>query len=821
MIGSLLAIALAVQTSAQEIQPVLTFPEPGLDDSAAYRGYRTRFLRDAAGNAVQVYVDSASARVVHVWADAANESAAFTVRDTTGRPRAPRWGAGAARAWSSGETRFVRYELIADARVVRLGLFVLGSMRVERDFQYQRRHLEPLTAPPFRLPEVDAMLDQLAQLDGAERRRHLRLLDAARLDVLERRVGPTIGCRPADENQWACTVEHVSFDGQQRLALTLQGDAARIRPAVDGRVLILRSRSGEAIHFSVTVSTTAPALTPLTRERMFNDAFREFYAAVRADRATNPLRFRRLERQVRGTELLAYREKLMASLPNYATYFGRDMMMAALMMEPIWTAEMAEHVIAAVLRKLAPSGEASHEEALAGQAIRENAARYSRLLEAYRRTGADSLLVEARAVAADLDAVRENYHMVDDDFQLPVLVSRYLRRSDVSADRKRRFLQEAPTPGSEATHLDLVLRNLTYAAERTAPYAREPNVQHLVAFPRFEDDSGWFPGSWRDSRVGYGGGRFAMDVNAAWAPAALDAMGSILSELERLGWSKPWLTERVPRDRGEALRRYIAEPEALRSALETWRGARRHFEVVIPADEVDARLATWLRGFPEPERGYWSAVVDTLRVPASGLRFLAVSLDAAGRPIPVMNTDVATLWFLDDVTAQVLRGERQPAAVVPELNVFLQPYPLGLLVPGLGPLVANDAFAAREVQQAFHADQYHSPRVVWGREVNLFVLALSRQISAAYDSTGRLRRPDLAAYVAALVRALSRVRSAVEASGLKDNELWSYRIEGGRLEPSRYGASSDIQLWNLTDLAVQFALARLPARAFELQEGTP
>jgi len=30
-----------------------------------------------------------------------------------------------------------------------------------------------------------------------------------------------------------------------------------------------------------------------------------------------------------GVELLSYREKLMAGLPNFATYFGRDMLMTA------------------------------------------------------------------------------------------------------------------------------------------------------------------------------------------------------------------------------------------------------------------------------------------------------------------------------------------------------------------------------------------------------------------------------------------------------------------------------------------------------------
>ena len=67
-------------------RPVLEFPEPGLDDPVAYRGYRTRFYRDARGDAVQVYLDERSGRAVLLWADAADQSAAFTARDTAGAP---------------------------------------------------------------------------------------------------------------------------------------------------------------------------------------------------------------------------------------------------------------------------------------------------------------------------------------------------------------------------------------------------------------------------------------------------------------------------------------------------------------------------------------------------------------------------------------------------------------------------------------------------------------------------------------------------------------------------------------------------------------
>ena len=60
--------------------------------------------------------------------------------------------------------------------------------------------------------------------------------------------------------------------------------------------------------------------------------------------------------------------------------------------------------------------------------------------------------------------------------------------------------------------------------------------------------------------------------------------------------------------------------------------------------------------------------------------------------------------------------------------------------------------------------------------------------------------------VTPLEDALRRITSAVEGSAVRHAELWSYRIESGRLVPTRYGASSDVQLWSLTDLAVQYLL---------------
>ena len=141
-----------------------------------------------------------------------------------------------------------------------------------------------------------------------------------------------------------------------------------------------------------------------------------------------------------------------------------------------------------------------------------------------------------------------------------------------------------------------------------------------------------------------------------------------------------------------------------------------------------------------------------------------------------MSTDPA-MWLL---------LERQPDERETELlRPFVLPYPIGLFIDGVGLAVANDAFATPRVWDMFERDLYHSPRVVWGREVNVLLAALATR-----------NRPGV----------VDSVRTAVARSGLQYAELWSYKFDGGALRPVRYGSSSDVQLWTLTDLAVQYLL---------------
>jgi hypothetical protein len=345
-------------------------------------------------------------------------------------------------------------------------------------------------------------------------------------------------------------------------------------------------------------------------------------------------------------------------------------------------------------------------------------------------------------------------------------------------------------------------------ATETQPFAQNPIAMNLVSFVR-RDSTHWQSASWRDSEVGYANGRFAMDINAIWAPRALQAIASTLTSLRALGFSTGALDSLTPEIARSPLGTWLGDSMPLLRAIEHWQRARKLFLVALGPREVERRIRAKLASLPAAERRYWEKTMKQQHVSEDSVVFLALSLDARGTPIPVVNTDPATDLFLRSSGVRDASAQESSARVLQEVEPFVRDYPVGLFVDSLGPVVANDAYASPQVWRLFERDLYHSPRVVWGREVNLFLLGTAEQISAAVDSAGRVRDPSFEPYLRALRSSLERVLAAVTASHLQHNEVWSYRISDGRLLPTRYGTSSDVQLWSTTDLAVQYALSRL------------
>jgi hypothetical protein len=656
------------------------------------------------------------------------------------------------------------------------------------------------------------LVANVARLPEAEQRRELALLRAGSVAELRARLVPTMALRRSG-TAWSVRVDRPALDGQSRLTIELLGDSRQADARVVGQTVSIRARAGRSVQLTVRTTTDGTALTPIARNDIFTAAFLDFLARAQSAGDTS-VRYRRLEREVKSVELLSSNEKLMAGLPNYATYFGRDGMMTALMMRSIWTPAMSERVIASVLGKLGPNGDVSHEEALGEQAIRENADEYNALVADYIRLAregdrarADSSLDRAREVLRQLRKVRENYHMMDDEFQLPVLEALYLADSTVPNERKRAFLLVKSRNGE--SHLALMLREMALVATETHPFVQNPIATNLVGFPKL-DSTRWRSASWRDSDVGYANGRFAMDINAIWAPHALRSIARALPALHAIGFTNQMLDSIEPGIARSPLGEWMRDSTTLIRAIDTWKGARRLFTVALDSGEIAKRIRAKLAWLPAAERSYWEKRMPQDRESGDSLVFLALSLDARGSPIPVVNTDPATDLFLSGLAGGRTTIAASPDQVMLEVKPFVRAYPTALLIDGIGPVVANDAYAPREVWEMFEKEPYHGPRVVWGREVYLFMLGVTEQISAAFNASGRLAEPSSAPYVRSLRDALARVDSAVTASHLQHNELWSYRISNGRLLPDRYGTGSDVQLWSTTDLAVQFALSRLP-----------
>ena len=302
-----------------------------------------------------------------------------------------------------------------------------------------------------------------------------------------------------------------------------------------------------------------------------------------------------------------------------------------------------------------------------------------------------------------------------------------------------------------------------------------------------------------------------MDINAIWAPHALRSIASALSALHALGFTKPALDSIAPEMARSPLGEWLDDSTTLHRAIDSWQRARSLFTVALGPREIAQHVHDRLAALPPEERAYWEKLMSADRTSGDSLVFLALALDERGAPIGVVNTDPSTDLFLNTLASRGMNRSMTASEVTLEVAPFMRDYPVGLFVDRLGPVVANDAFAPPQVWDEFRREPYHSPRVVWGREVNLFLLGVAGRISAAADDVGTTvptRRSR--SQVRFLRTSLERVLAAVAASGVQHNELWSYRIEGGRLLPTRYGTSSDVQLWSTTDLAVQFALSRLP-----------
>jgi glycogen debranching enzyme len=524
----------------------------------------------------------------------------------------------------------------------------------------------------------------------------------------------------------------------------VSGDTIRwSRPRLDGapgyllqlRVLSGRVRDGAIvadgagrIRLEIVASSGEKPLTGLSPADLLNDR------AADDPGARNALRF------------LSYREKFLAGSWRFQTYFGRDTLMSVRLLMPVLRPPAIEAGLGSVLARLNENGDVAHEEGIGEFAV-----------------------VDRRQHGGSGDAATLDYAMIDDDYMLaPVAASYLIDHADATG--ARRFLATTVAsearPGTSEANGAALMRNLRFVLAKAAPFADAPAVERLIAL-----GEGRMTGEWRDSEEGLGRGRYPYDVNAVFVPVALDAAARMM----RAGLLDPYLSagDRALLSRAEAMARI-------------WRTrAPELFRVSIPSAEAVRRTRAYARGLGVPA----DAAVASLGT--APLVFHAISLDAQGRPVPIVNSDEGF---------ELLFGDPTPADLETYVGSAIRPFPAGLMTD-IGLLVANAAQADAATQARFTPAAYHGA-VVWSWQQALFAAGLERQLA----------RRDLPATTrAVLTRAQATLWRAIQATrATQSSELWSWAFEGGRYKVVAFGAgkqdvdeSNAAQLWSTVYLAVQ------------------
>jgi hypothetical protein len=217
---------------------------------------------------------------------------------------------------------------------------------------------------------------------------------------------------------------------------------------------------------------------------------------------------------VKELSFLAYSDKLLAGTWRFLTYFGRDTMIAMLLVRDRLSPLTLEAGIGAILERSNSKGVICHEEIIGDYASLTN------------------LLNNITSTAPSC-----NYVMVDTDFFLQPLLAQYFLNTSGCANRAGPFLKlfvfcsmfpnnavRLPLPGRKTRgyHAELAFRNAFHVMNISAPFAGHQSKDNLIHLR-----DGEIVGQWRDSIYGIGGTRIPYDVNTALVPAALRGIGQL------------------------------------------------------------------------------------------------------------------------------------------------------------------------------------------------------------------------------------------------------------------------------------------------------
>ncbi|KAJ5364202.1 uncharacterized protein N7496_009915 [Penicillium cataractarum] len=459
----------------------------------------------------------------------------------------------------------------------------------------------------------------------------------------------------------------------------------------NGKVTVSnRTLSFTAGDYLISASMNYPQLTALKPSSVLNSASSNLTT-------TSP-------GQAAALSFLSYSEKLLAGAWRFLTYFGRDSMISALLLEPVLSSgngSAMEAVIGAVLERVnRTDGSVCHEETIGDYATWTNLQNN----------------ITSSAMGCD-------YKMIDSDYFLPVLMQKYFLDNPVGQKRAASFfkylslfslsfdLMANARTRTSAGLVNAENQNLTWgdlaliSAERimrlARPFAEKQTKANLIHLK-----DGQVVGEWRDSEYGLGGGRIPYDVNTALVPAALRSTAALARQgiyPKHKKWSK--LATKYAQ---------VWEEKTL-----------DFFKVSIPQSKAQELVASYKNesSFPGPDQA--ASITDDVV-------FHAVALDGNNNltKVEVMNTDDCFRHFLLNTT--------DDTQLTPFLNNsatnIRRTFPAGLMTSA-SMIVANPAFGGDSVYaQNWTTGAYHGT-VIWSWQLAMMAKGLELQLGRCELST--------------------------------------------------------------------------------------
>ncbi|KAH0497570.1 hypothetical protein TgHK011_004867 [Trichoderma gracile] len=492
---------------------------------------------------------------------------------------------------------------------------------------------------------------------------------------------------------------------------------------------------------------------------------------------------------VSSLSFFSYTEKLLAGGWRFLTYFGRDSMISALLLQPVLSTgngSAIEAVIGAALERVnRTDGSVCHEETIGDYATFVN------------------LQNNISSTAAGF-----TYPMIDTDYYLPILMARYFGSSP---DRI------GPMLSTKAGTIDVSNANLTWGdlsyttaskiMNLTAAFEHNQTVENLIALKPDQ-----IVGQWRDSTYGLANGRIPFDVNCALAPAALYAISSLAAMpgvYPKSSVTRDWATV-------AARRAKVWEDKTL-----------QFFQHSMSAQTAETRLeqytskSTFYKG---PTNG---ESVSNYSTNGTLIDYgLAINSTATPQIIPISHTDTAFRHYLLNTTDE----EQLTTFINASANAILRPFPAGLSTP-VGVVVANPALSNNEVLIANFTNSAYHGTVVWSWQLALMAKGFERQLERCRgvnvtdippSVTNATTIPQFCSdkcVFGALRSAYNKLWDIIDGNAEQlESEVWSWTYDDGSTRGFEFsplgvlppppgvegGTESDVrQLWSLTFLAVK------------------